>query len=753
MPEWLLGHSPWAWRNGELAFARGWPLWLLVALLLVALALVAASLFWPRRAAGAQPLAFWRRAVLGVLQLLFFAILLVALWRPVLNVERIRDRENVVAVLMDDSGSMNALDDGAAATRREQAAQALGNGILPRIAASSELRLFAFSDRAAAVEDLAALPGGAPQTRIGEALRSVMQMASSVPLAAVVLVSDGAETGNTLSEADLAQLAASGVPVHTVGVGPEQFANDLELEQLELPRTAIAGETLRALLSIRHQRQGSTRVRVYDGSQLVATQEVKLNPEGGLTTARIDIPAGGPGLRDLRVQVDTAQDEARAANNTRRALVEVSDRRRSILYVEGEPRWEYKFIRRAAEEDRTLRLTSVVRATPNRYYRQGVGSAQELATGFPVTQAELFAFDAVVIGSLEAAALSTEQHQWLKEFVDRRGGSLLLLAGRDGLGDGGWGRVPVAQVLPAALPGGAVSYGARTSRVRPTSYGLESAIGHFDADPARNATAWQELPPLADIQTLGALKPGAIVLLEAQSGQRADPLLVTQRFGRGAAWMLATATTWRWQMRLPLADQRHEQFWQRLLHQLAAPAPAQVSLQATRGIHEDDAALVLEAEVLGEDFRPHDGVQLAVTAVAGDGTSVPAVVESSGAGDGRHEVRLQSAAAGLYRVELTASRDGKELARTLAHVRREDGVQEHFAAWQHRALLERVARETGGRYWKLDGLAQLPEAIRYSRAGMVERQTLDLWNIPLVFLLLASLKAGEWLLRRRWRRL
>jgi hypothetical protein len=104
-------------------------------------------------------------------------------------------------------------------------------------------------------------------------------------------------------------------------------------------------------------------------------------------------------------------------------------------------------------------------------------------------------------------------------------------------------------------------------------------------------------------------------------------------------------------------------------------------------------------------------------------------------------------------VELTASRDGKELARTLAHVRREDGVQEHFAAWQHRALLERVARETGGRYWKLDGLAQLPEAIRYSRAGMVERQTLDLWNIPLVFLLLASLKAGEWLLRRRWRRL
>jgi hypothetical protein len=68
-------------------------------------------------------------------------------------------------------------------------------------------------------------------------------------------------------------------------------------------------------------------------------------------------------------------------------------------------------------------------------------------------------------------------------------------------------------------------------------------------------------------------------------------------------------------------------------------------------------------------------------------------------------------------------------------------------------MLERLARDTGGRYWTLDDLTGLPDAIRYSRAGMVERQTLDLWNIPLAFLLLAMLKCGEWLLRRYWRRL
>ena len=80
-------------------------------------------------------------------------------------------------------------------------------------------------------------------------------------------------------------------------------------------------------------------------------------------------------------------------------------------------------------------------------------------------------------------------------------------------------------------------------------------------------------------------------------------------------------------------------------------------------------------------------------------------------------------------------------------------MREQFASWQHRAMLERIARDTGGRYWPVDDLAGLPEAIRYSRAGIVERQTLDLWNMPLAFLLLALLKAGEWLLRRHWRRL
>jgi len=746
--DFLLGHSIWAFRSGELAFARGWPLWLLFGL--AGAGLVAIIITLLRR----SELNALQRVVIGLLQFAFLALALLLLWRPVLNVERIRDRENVVAVVVDDSGSMNAAH-GKDGSWRDQAVRALNDsGALKQIGASSELRLFSFNERAQSLESLDALPGGGAATRIGDALGTVTQMAASVPMAAVVLVSDGAENGGTLGEAQLARLAATGIPVHAIGVGPEQSDNDIELEQLQAPDSAVAGEVLRAVVSIRHQRQRGTRVRVYDGEKLIAAQEVPLPGKAGLTTVGVEFPAGEAGVRDLRVQLDAVTGEASALNNERRAIIDVDGRARSVLYIEGEPRWEYKFMRRAADGDRSLRVVSAMRATPNRYYRQGVKSGDELKNGLPESEAELDSYDAVILGSLEAAAFSRDQHEWLKDYVDRRGGSLMLLAGRDGMGDGGWGRVPLQALLPARLPGGpAPGYGARSTKARLTTYGQESPVGRLDADPARNEKLWSEMPSLADFQYIGPLRPGAVVLLEAQSAQSVEPLLVWQRYGRGSTWLMATASTWRWQMRLPLEDQRHELFWRQLLHALAAPAAPRLSLSAERTVYEDEGSVQIEAQVLDETYRPVPGAVVSVTAAAESGAAAPVAVEPSGRDDGRYRVRVQAATAGLYRVEMTAKVGDRALGQAETHLRRVDGVREQFGLYQHRPMLERIARETGGRYWTLNDLAGLPEAIRYSRAGMVERQTLDLWNMPLALLLLALLKLSEWLLRRLWRRL
>src|SRR5690606_7809425 len=260
------------------------------------------------------------------------------------------------------------------------------------------------------------------------------------------------------------------------------------------------------------------------------------------------------------------------------------------LHVEGEPRWEFKFLRRAALLDRSLRLASIVRTTPNKLYRQGVLSPDELRDGFPTRVEELFAYDAVIIGSYEASSLSPEQHQLLAEFVDRRGGSVLMLAGRFGLSAGGWQNTKLAQLLPVRLPSASDNaFVQRAARVALTSYGAQSPITRLDSDAKRNVDRWRNLPPLADYQSLGRLKPGAIVLLDASTLRR--------------------------QMHLPVADHTHEIFWRQLLHALVAQTPGKVSLTSERSTYEDERRVVFEAEVHDARFEPVNDARVELTVV------------------------------------------------------------------------------------------------------------------------------------------
>jgi uncharacterized membrane protein len=636
----------------------------------------------------------------------------------------------------------------------QEVATALQKDTLQGLEKTFAVRLFGFAQTTTPLESLSAMPPPGRQTRIGDALTQVLQSAGSAPLAGVILFSDGAENGDTLTEERLAEIAAYGVPIHTVGIGPEQALGDLELERVDVAANAPAGSTIDAQVGIRHNGAAQARLRVYDRDTLVAARDIKLRPEATNTNLTLDLPAGQAGTHELRFVLDPLDGESNVINNTRTRVVNVPATRRSILYIEGEPRWEYKFLRRAVDRDRALRVASIVRTTPNKHYRQGVNSGDELVDGFPADAAELFAYEAVIIGSYEAAGLRAEQHRLLKEFVDRRGGTVLMLAGRYGLSAGGWQNAALAQTLPVQLTGRQpAQFVQRPAQAQLTIYGAESPIPRFDADARRNQERWKNLPPLADYQSLGRLKPGAIVLLEANGEQGRSPLLVWQHYGRGATYVLATGSTLRWQMRMPSEDQSHEIFWRQLMHAIASTAPPRLTVSAERTVYDDERTVRIEAEVRDERFEPIDDATVELQVAPERAAAFSQTMQPSGQGDGRYLATIDAASTGLYRIEMTARADNKEVGSAVTHVLRNDGVAEHFATYQHRALLERIADITGGRYWPLSELDGLAGAIPYSKAGIVERQTLDLWNLPIVFLALLALKLSEWLLRLRWGRL
>jgi hypothetical protein len=781
--ELLFSHPLWAYRTGTFAWASGWPRWALVAAILLVCVLIAAGL-WRRRSLGVG-----RLLALGALQASMAALLLALLWRPVLNVERVRERENVLAIAVDASASMRSADppdatasdsssSAADASRLQLALNGLQGGTLESLRKTFDVRLFGFATDTALWSDAIAGEGSATpltappaqsasisQTRIGDALVQILKTAGTAPLAAVVLMSDGAENGGSLSEERLAELASYGVPIHIVGIGAERIPNDLELANLRLPQSAAKDATVTAEVTVRATQidkarldaaKGKIRLRVYDSEALIASREVPLAADAPLTTFNIEFPAGESGVRELRFALDPLDGERELVNNTRQAVLTVPAERRTVLYLEGEPRWEFKFIRRALEGDRALRLVSVVRTTPNKYYRQGVNSPDELKDGFPSKPDELFAYDALIIGSYEASTLSPAQHQMLKDFVDKRGGGVLLLAGRNGIGEGGWRNAPLAQTLPTQLPEKSGTFVQRTLRPQLTNYGAESPLLRFDTDLRRNAEQWQSLPLLANYQTLGRLKPGAVVLLEGQVMDKGVaineryPLLVSQRYGRGSTYLLGSASTQRWQMSLPPEDQRHETFWRQLAHALADDSLRPASVRAERSLYADEQRIAFDAELREANYAPINRANVEARITPEKGAAFTQVLTASGSADGRYSGAFDAAEPGLYRIDVL---DKNGVASATTFVRRQDNVIEHFGREQHRAVLERIATMTGGRYWTLAELDGLTAAIPYTKAGIIERQMLDLWNIPIVFLLLLGLKLAEWALRLKWGRL
>ena len=747
MFELLFKYSPETFARSELVFANERPLAWLVALSVLAAAVVGASV-WRSR----QDLALPKAVTLGALQAALLIAVLVLLWRPALLTQTLKPQENSVAVLLDTSASMSYGE--GERSRLQEAVTVLGRDALPALTEEFAVELFAFDDGLVELPSLSEVPAPGTRTRIGDALLSVLRAAQSGTLGAVVLVSDGGDNSNALDAAKLAEIASFGVPVHTVGVGRERIPEDIELEDVVVAPHGLPGSALSAEVSIRHARAADVALKVYDGDAIVASETIRLPARAGVTTRSIDIDIGEPGIRDLRFTLEPLPEERNLVNNTQLRPIEVPSERRHVLYIEGEPRWEYKFIRRALDKNPSVRLASLLRTTPNKFYRQGVESGDELADGFPADEETLFAYDGLVIGSYEAAALTPEQQRMIADFVSRRGGGLLMLGGRRGLADGGWGATVVADVLPAKLPSlDAPSFIRFPAKPHLTDAGRRSLLTRFDPDDAMNRAMWAEMPDVADFQYLDELKPGAVALLEADVQGGREPLLVHQRYGLGNAYILATGGTWRWQMLLHHEDQRHETFWRQLLQTLAAASPRNVTLTTDRSFYGDESRIALRAEVRDKTFRPARDAKVTVAVEGGAGVSADVELMPVPGEPGVYAAVYNAESPGIYRFTATASIGDETLGTARVAARRADGVIEHFRVEQNRALLERIAGVTGGSYFSLADVGRLAEAVRFSDAGLVERQVLDLWNMPAVFLLLLLLKGTEWLLRLYWGRL
>src|SRR6185312_6987324 len=416
---------------------------------------------------------------------------------------------------------------------------------------------------------------------------------------------DGGDNSGGVDRNAIEALRNHRIPVYTVGFGDEQASHDVEIEDVVVASRALAGSRLSATVKLQQHGYAGARstLSVRDGSQVLTTRDIALAADGTVQTENVLFNVGPAGAKTLQFAVEPVAGEANRSNNALTRLVNVEQEPRRILYFEGEPRWEYKFIRRAAADDRMIELVSMLRTTENKIYRQGVGNPQELADGFPTRAQDLFQYQALIIGSVDAGYFSPTQQQLIRDFVDRRGGGLLLLGGRQSLADGVWGGSEVAPALPVVLPDGKETFHRDPATVSLTAAGVDSVITRLVDDSATNIERWKKLPYLMDYQDPGQPKPGAIVLAQMHAGEHTMPMLVTENYGRGRTAVLATGGTWRWQMSLPLGDKSHDLFWQQLLRWLVTDTRGRVAASVGNLPLFDAGHARISAEVRDKDYR------------------------------------------------------------------------------------------------------------------------------------------------------
>ncbi|MEX2608455.1 MAG: hypothetical protein WEA24_00805 [Gemmatimonadota bacterium] len=750
-------YRPIVFQEGTLGFGAPVPGWVL--LVAGGLVLGATAYTYARARANTRPV---DRVVLAGLRTGVVALLLFALARPFLAVPTVVEQQNFVGVLIDDSRSMRVADEGEGLTRADLVRHAFGTGeeageIAAALAERFQVRYFGFSAETGRVESLDELGWEGTHTRVGGALEHARDDLSTVPLSGLVLVSDGADNSGEALSAALLSLKAQRLPVYTVGVGHEKFEQDIELRRVGTPRRVLEGAAVVADLVVAHSGYGGETVEVLveDGGVIVGREEVELPAAEEPTVVRVHFTAAAAGARRFVFRVPLQDGELVTRNNEQAAVIHVEENRKKILYFEGEPRWEVGFMRRAVADDPNLQLVVLQRTAPDKYLRMNVDSATDLLGGFPTTREELFRYRGLVLGSVEASHFTHDQLRMIADFVGLRGGGFLMLGGRRAFAEGGWAGTPVADVLPVELDGATQG---DTSFYSPVKVGLTRAgsahpiLRLADTDEA-SAEHWGELPELNTFNRVGRIKPGATALLTGRGdGLRGEQVVLAhQRFGRGVSMALPVENLWLWQMHadIPLEDLTHETFWRQLLRWLVTDVPGQVTVALASDRVAPGEPLELRATVDDETYlRVNDGtVNAHVISSIGEASVVP--LRWTVRADGEYRGTFTAMEPGIHEIRVEATRPGSSHVMTdVAWVSVEESQAEYFEAQMRPAALRRIAEETGGRFYTPANLANLPEDISYTGQGITVIEERDLWNMPILFLLLIGLVGAEWAFRR-----
>jgi len=750
-----------------------------------------------------EPITTTLRAVLSLARIAAFVLLFGVLSRPVM-VER---REEVYApevlVLLDDSASMRRKDaytgdaqtrlglervsgrTPSEATRLELAQGAVKSQVLPILKQRGYVpKLFSFSQGATPISDLDAPTGRGSGTHLGDSVSQAMASHRGRHVTDIVIVSDGRSNGGLPPLEAARAVGAAGIPIHTLIVGDTRPEKNAVIEPIEAPSEALQGDELAITVRVlgRGTDSGTNTMVVLEeldsvagNDRIVAESRVELTEEGQRVVLVAPDANLRTGERRFRVSLPPLEGETMVDDNRLEFLVHVSPAVMRVLYVEGYPRWEYRFVKNLLLRADENIIAQCYLLSATRDFPQESSRDVPVLTAVPTTREELLdRYDVVILGDVDPMQISSDSAQGalfiksLREFVEA-GGGVLFQAG-EYHNPRALRSTELEDVLPVVLdPIGALGFRGDTRReFRPT---VETPLQPHEIlrlhpDPEITRLLWEDevdgLRGFYWYMPIQKEKPGTEVLLRhpedlsVQTGEHI-PLMVTGHFPSGRTIFLALDSTYRW--RYHYGDRYLETFWRNAIRWLALgrlkSGDRRYRLETTRSAYDLEDRVIFEARVLDEDFRPSKNPGQKIFWSGPDGTPR------------EFDLGLVAGRPGVYRGGLLVDRPGIYRAWIEAEVRQgsETRIQrvsptefevllpsrENADPSPDPETLRLLASKTGGRALDLANAGRLADEFPgdEERREPISSRLEDAWDNWTTLLIALGLLATEWILRKR----
>jgi len=722
-------------------------LWVIVVTILVAVAVLYWNFKWIKR----------KKGLFFILRLTVYLLLIFLLFEPVRIIEEKPAEKPSVAFLIDTSSSMALKDP---ISRFSLVKEFLKGPLVEGLKEKYDLLFFTFAStsRRTAVEEVLQLIPEESSTDIGQALDVLEEELRGQRLAGLFLLTDGAHNAGGDPRLLTERIA---VPIFSIGVGNPQEFKDLQITDVQVSDFVFKNTPTDIGVKIRGYGFEGREVSVIlkKESEVLNTKKVRIPEDGKEVYLSLSFIPGSIGSFNYTVSVPSYSGEISFSNNKKDFTLQVLRDKIRILYICGQPSWEYRFLRTALKSDPSIELVSfVILRNPENI--SIVPENQLSLIPFPVTEIftkEIFYFDLLIFHNFTYArfGISKDYLENIRKFVIEKGGGFLMIGGDNSFGRGGYKGTPVEEVLPVEMdsPGEDLIDG----KFKMLTTGSAHPILTLSDNPGENRKIWAEMPELDGCNRLLRPKPGAIVLgvhplIKDKDGNLV--IVAVWEKGKGRVMSMASNSTWRWSFQARVRGgtaSHYERFWRQAVHWLIkSPQLKLVHLNTDKKIYKKGEEIILTTRVFNEYYRPSEDARVYIELVDPWGKRIDLGSASAKDRPGEYGTSYLAEREGNYAFTATAWEGSRSLGRDSALCKVAIPSAELENAQLNEPLLRELSDLTGGRYFHINSIEAEEITFPETREAMpVVKKVVAVWNNPFIFLLISILLGVEWYIRRR----